>query len=79
MNKLNRWERDNIAFIMQCSETEFHEWMDQASRDDIEYALELITRQRIELQVAEMELLDLNERLDCSQALSIINRVKEKL
>jgi hypothetical protein len=53
--------------------------MDQASRDDIEYALELITRQRIELQVAEMELLDLNERLDCSQALSIINRVKEKL
>ena len=76
---MNEWDRDNLNFILKSNEAEFYEWMQTVSNDDVAYALELLSRHKSELTVAEMELQESTEQLDCSQALSFINRVKEKL
>jgi len=76
---MNEWDRDNLMFILGADESEFEAWLSQTTRDDVVYALELFARHRNELVVAEMELLESTEELDCAQALSFINRVKEKL
>ena len=46
---MNEWDRDNLSFIMSCSDEEFKAWFDQASDDDISYALELIAQSRAEV------------------------------
>ena len=76
---MNEWDRDNLNFILSADESEFEAWLSQLSKDDVIYALELFARHRNEIVVAEMELLESTEELDCTEALSFINRVKEKL
>jgi CYTH domain-containing protein len=76
---MNEWDRDNLNFILGVDEREFEAWLSQLSKEDVIYALELFARHRNELVVAEMELLESAEELDCTEALSFINRVKEKL
>ena len=76
---MNDWDKDNLEFILYANSQEFEEWMHQASRDDIDYALQLIQLHKTELKVAEMEFLESEDDLDCTVALSFINRVKEKL
>jgi CYTH domain-containing protein len=76
---MNEWDRDNLNFILSVDEREFEAWLSQLSKEDVIYALELFARHRNELVVAEMELLESAEELDCTEALSFINRVKEKL
>ena len=76
---MNEWDRDNLNFILTVDEREFEAWLSQLSKEDVIYALELFARHRNELVVAEMELLESAEELDCTEALSFINRVKEKL
>jgi hypothetical protein len=76
---MNNWDRDNLMFILGADEAEFEAWLSQTTREDVVYALELFARHRNELAVAEMELLESTEELDCTEALSFINRVKEKL
>ena len=76
---MNEWDRDNLNFILSADEGEFEAWLSQLSKDDVVYALKLFARHRNELVVAEMELNEATEQLDCTEALSFINRVKEKL
>jgi len=52
---MNEWDRDNLNFIMSCSDKEFKAWFDQATEDDISYALELIKQSRGELLEQEFE------------------------
>jgi hypothetical protein len=52
---MNEWDRDNLSFIMSCSDEEFKAWFDQASDDDISYALELIAQSRGELLEQQFE------------------------
>jgi len=52
---MNEWDRDNLNFIMSCSDKEFKAWFDQATEDDISYALELIKQSRCELLEQEFE------------------------
>ena len=52
---MNEWDRDNLNFIMSCSNEEFQAWFEQATDDDITYALELIKQSRCELLEQEFE------------------------
>lgn len=57
---MNPWDLDNLRFLMNIKQNEFDEWMEQASEDDIDYALELIKCARSELTV---QLMDAEEEL----------------
>jgi hypothetical protein len=50
---MNEWDRDNLNFILNTSDEAFSEWMLQADEDDIDYALELISKHREEIQLKE--------------------------
>ena len=71
---MNEWDRDNLEFIMNCSEEGFDEWLDQADNDDINYALSLIRLAKTELMVQEMELTD--DISNFSEANKLIERIK---
>jgi hypothetical protein len=71
---MNEWDRDNLDFIMNCSEDGFDEWLDQADNDDINYALSLIRLAKTEMMVQEMELTD--DISNFSEANKLIERIK---
>lgn len=74
---MNDWDRNNLNFILTSMDDAFEKWMLEAKTEDIEYALELIARHKRELANIEEKLYD--DVTDFTEALAIINRVKEKL
>jgi hypothetical protein len=71
---MNEWDRDNLDFIMNCSEEGFDEWLDQADNDDINYALSLIRMAKTEMMVQELELTD--DISNFNEANQLIERIK---
>ena len=45
---MNKWDSDNLKFIMSLSPKEFDKWHDSLSEDDLKYAYELIAQARAE-------------------------------
>ena len=74
---MNDWDRNNLNFILTSMDDAFEKWMMESKTEDIEYALELIARHKRELANIEEKLYD--DVTDFTEALAIINRVKEKL
>jgi hypothetical protein len=74
---MNNFEREDLSFIMRLNELEWQDFMEQSSVEDLAYALLLISKAQNEQEVFQMDILDQDENLDCSQALEIINRVKQ--
>lgn len=69
---MNPLDKDNYVWFTTAPESEFEEWMDQASLGDINYAISLIARGKIELQ----EMLDsiIEEVDDTSEAANILKQ-----
>jgi hypothetical protein len=76
---MNPWDKDNLDFLLYANRQEFEAWMDQATQEEVTYALQLMDLHKTALKVAEMELMESEENFDYTEALSFINRVKEKL
>jgi hypothetical protein len=74
---MNDWDRNNLNFILTSMDDAFDKWMQQASTDDLDYAMELVARYRREIADIEEKLFD--NITDFTEARQIINRVKEKL
>ena len=55
---MNKHDRDNLMFLINADKATMQEWYGSVSRDDIEYALELLQAYKSELMVKEMELMD---------------------
>ncbi len=72
---MNQHDRDNLNFLMNCSQDKFDEWMDNATPDDVDYALELFQKAKSETILLQHELLD-NVEMDLAEANELINRIK---
>ena len=55
---MNRRDRENLKFLLTVSEESFNDWLSKADNDDVEYALELIKKAKLEYMVKELELTD---------------------
>jgi hypothetical protein len=73
---MNKHDRDNLHFLMKCPEAEFDKWMENASSDDVSYALELIKKAKSEMLLEEIELQECLELDDYAEALAVIERIK---
>lgn len=71
---MNKRERDNTRFLVTSDLTALAAWIDQATSEDIKYALELANTVRSEIEIYEMDLQD--EVEDFTEAKSIIDRIK---
>ena len=76
---MDKWDRDNLNFLLTVDEATFEDFMAQSSDDDIEYAIELIQTHKAELLARQLELEDaLNEEegIDLSAAQSVLARFR---
>ena len=55
---MDKWDRDNLNFLLNVDDETFEEFMLQSSDDDIDYAIELIQTHKAELMTRELELRD---------------------
>jgi hypothetical protein len=74
---MNNWDRDNLNFILNTTDEAFSDWMLQADSDDIDYAIELITKHRQEINLKEFLLkADSIDVSDTKQAKSILQKFR---
>lgn len=69
---MNPHDKNNLDFLMNVSAKTLSEWADQASDDDILYALELVRQAQAELAAELIEVLD--EVEDCTEAKSVLKK-----
>lgn len=55
---MDKWDRDNLNFLLTVDETTFEEFMAESSDDDIQYAIQLIQTHKAELLSRQIELED---------------------
>jgi len=75
---MKKYDRDNLKFLMTCPEKDFDSWMNEATSDDVSYALELIRQAKSELLVEEMELHETAIMFDddMTDAKQLLERIK---
>ena len=66
---MNDFDRDNLEFFLHGDQKEFEDWMEQASTEDLDYALKLIRIAKSELVEAHYELIDTVPFLDDAKKL----------
>ena len=55
---MDKWDRDNLNFLLNVDDETFEDFLSQSSDDDIDYAIELIQTHKAELIARELELQD---------------------
>lgn len=75
---MNSRDRLNLDFILNTDSKQFDEWIETVGADDIDYALELIRRAKVEKTMEMIELQDLMAEYEdeMDDAKHIINRIK---
>jgi hypothetical protein len=77
---MNDFEREDLHFILKLDECGWEEFLGQSSNEDLLYALRLVVTAQAEQITSIMELqdaLDTECGLDCTEAMKVINRVKQ--
>lgn len=75
---MNKKDRDNLNYIMSLDDEQFDIWLESIHQDDIDYAMELIRQARSEYLLEEMELMELTDSDDHTEAKNIIRRIMKK-
>ncbi len=73
---MNKHDRSQFDFIMSLSDEEFTEWALSIPDGDDAYAIELIQQARLELSIAEHELLDNLEQSDLAEARAVLQKFR---
>ncbi len=69
---MNKWDKDNLNFILSLNEKEFNDWYACLDQDDIEYAMEIMKQARTEVN---MQLVALSDDIeDVSLAASVLKK-----
>jgi hypothetical protein len=69
---MNKYDRDNLQFIMSLNQEELNKWYDEISYDDSVYAMELLLQAQLELDVKVAETFD--DVINTSEANSILKK-----
>jgi hypothetical protein len=77
---MNSRDKANLQFLMSVSNREFDEWLSSASSDDVDYALELIRKNKVEKLLEQIELEEVMYSCDddMTEANEILSRFKLK-
>lgn len=73
---MNKYDQDNLSFLLSLSPKDFDQWIKQISLDDVEYALMLLKHQRAHLSLMAVENND--DVSDLTQAAQVINFIRSK-
>ena len=73
---MNKRDRDNLNFILNINEEAFANWMVQADKDDINYALTLIENHRNELSLKRMLLRYNDDNINTTEAEQLLQKFR---
>ena len=74
---MDKWDRDNLNFLLNVDDETFDEFVSQSSADDIDYAIELIQTHKAELMTQELELHDeLAEEYGLEEAQAVLAKFR---
>ena len=75
---MNSRDRTNLDFLLNIPAEEFDDWLDKASDDDVDYALEIIRKSKAELilETVELEEVMYSYEEDMAEANKVIQRIK---
>ena len=76
---MDKWDRDNLKFLLNASDEEFQQFLLDSSDDDIEYAIELIQPRKAETLVELEQVRDhmfAEDNIDLSEAQSVLARFR---
>lgn len=65
---MNDWDKNNFEYMQSLSPEQFDKWMLELSEDDVDYAVSLYQRARVELDVKTAEIFDEVDDLEDAQA-----------
>jgi hypothetical protein len=74
---MNSRDQTNLDFLLNISDEEFQQFVNDSDLEDVTYAIQLIQTYCAEVQVREMELQDALEEelgLDCTQARAVLTK-----
>ena len=55
---MNDFDKDNLHFFLHGDQKEFEEWMEQATSEELDYAVKLIRAAKLELIEQEYSMYD---------------------
>ena len=73
---MNNWDKGNLDFILNSTDADMEDFLSWASDEDLQYALELLQTARAELELAEIEILDIEAVEDLSQAQAVLEQFR---
>lgn len=71
---MNDFDRENIEYLLSCSQEEFSEWADAMDTDTLFYMLNLIQQAKAELVLEEIELREVGGIEDFTEAQAVLSR-----
>ena len=71
---MNEYDRDNANYLMQCNAAEFREWLNSMDEATISYTMKLIQDVKVELMLEELELSEVYEGDDLTEANAVLSR-----
>ncbi len=74
---MNSRDQTNLDFLLNISDEEFQQFVNDSDLEDVHYAIQLIQTYCAEVQVRELELQDALEEelgLDCTQARAVLTK-----
>lgn len=72
-------DKENLKFLLKSPQSAFDDWLEHASNDDIEYALEIIREAKASLILEWIELTDSMEGDSFEDANHVIQSIKTKM
>jgi len=71
---MNPHDHNNLEFIKSMNTEQLNQWIDSASEDDVNYALELVNRdiEQLRAQLVELELAQMSEYKDAENIIRSI-------
>ncbi len=73
---MNKRDRENLNFILNINEEAFANWMVQADKDDINYALTLIENHRNELSLKRLLLRYNDDNINTTEAEQLLQKFR---
>jgi hypothetical protein len=71
---MNEYDKNNLSFLLSLHSNSFREWAEQASEDDIQYAMELLRQRQAEYDLELAAVLD--EVVDVSEAKKVLGKFR---
>lgn len=77
---MNSRDKQNLDFLLNVPAEEFEDWLDVATDDDVDYALELIRKHKAEkfVEIMEIEEVMYSFEEDMMDAKEVIGKIKKK-